>query len=126
MPLIHDLPLQELPGLDDPGHFFAVDCWSGDLSTGLFQLEETTRQVLGLTSRGCFGLLSLVRCFEPGDQPRLIETFEHAAAEPGRFSFASLIAGHGKIGQPVYCIGRSTGRDGEALRLAGVFIFPHL
>jgi len=109
------------------GQFCAAEAWSGNLDTGLFALKATTRQILGLgTGSGC-GLLTLIDCFDPADRARLIDLFERVAGEPMRFSFATTIARHGKIGQAVFCIGRSERREPTGSgTLNGVFIFPHL
>lgn len=115
------------PDLADLGHFCTTDPWQGELETGLFQLNGVTRQILDLPKADGYGLLSLVQCFDPADQHRLVALFEQAASTPTQFSFATTVARGGKSGQAVYCIGRSAGQaaDGDG-SLAGVFIFPHL
>lgn len=123
---------RETARIDGPGgasldQYCATDAWSGDLGTGLFRLRATTRQILGLGTRNGCGLLTLIDCFDPADRGELIDLFERAAGEPMRISFATTVARHGKIGQVVFCIGRSESRQpGESGMLNGVFIFPHL
>ncbi len=112
---------------DNLGQYCATDTWRGDLETGLFMLNSTARQILGVGDSRGHGLLTLIQCFDPADRYRLIDLFERAASEPMRFSFVTTIARHGKIGQSVFCIGRSSGHDaGADGELRGVFIFPHL
>ncbi len=109
------------------GQYCAIEEWTGSLESGLFRLGATTRQILGIGGIGGCGLLTLIQTFDPADRCRLIDLFERAAGEPMRFSFTTVIAGHGKAGQSVYCIGRSDGHDTHRRgTFSGVFIFPHL
>ena len=109
------------------GQYCATETWSGDLDTGLFALKATTRQILGLGSGNGCGLQTLIDCFDPADRIRLIDIFERVAGNPVPFSFATTVARHGKVGQAVYCVGRSEWRQPrESGTLSGVFIFPHL
>ena len=126
MPTPREPVMADVPGTTSLGQYCATDSWSGDLDTGLFRLKGTTRQILGLgTGKGC-GLLTLVECFDPADWSRLLDIFERAASEPMRFSFATTTVRGGKVGQAVFCIGRSERQAAENGTLSGVFIFPHL
>lgn len=104
--------------------YCVTERWSGDLSNGLFVLGEKAAATHGLQQRTC-GLLSLIRCYEPQDRPFLLELFEQAAASSSSFCFSTTIRLDGAPGQPVFCIGESTGiEDRYAGSIIGVFMMP--
>lgn len=118
---------REEPGGCDMRAFCASEEWHGDLETGLLRIGLMTRQVLSLEGGSEQGLLSLIQRFDPADHCELIDEFERAATEPTRFSFATKIVGGAAPGQPVFCIGRSSGHGSRhAGSIEGIFIFPHL
>lgn len=106
--------------------YCASDEWSGDLSNGLFQLGKLSEQLHGLQAPEC-GLLTLLRCYEDGDRIRILELLESASSSASSFCFSTHIVIGPAEGQPVLCIGHSTGfgveNDG---RMQGIFIFPRM
>lgn len=106
--------------------YCATDEWSGDLSNGLFQLGKLSEQLHGLKSPEC-GLLSLLRCYEENDRVRILELLETASSAASSFCFSTHIIVAPAEGQPVLCIGHSTGfGDSGDARMHGVFIFPRM
>lgn len=108
------------------GKYCATDEWSGDLSNGLFRLGRLGEQLHGLSGREC-GLLTLLRCYADADRIRILELLESASSSAASFCFSTHIVSGPAEGQPVLCIGHSTG-FGEELdgRMHGVFIFPRM
>lgn len=108
------------------GKYCATDEWSGDLSNGLFQLGKLSEQLHGLQGPEC-GLLTLLRCYEEGDRTRILELLESASASASSFCFSTHIVTGPAAGQPLLCIGHSTGFGEETdSRMHGVFIFPRM
>ncbi|MBX9454888.1 MAG: hypothetical protein KL863_02010 [Rhizobium sp.] len=106
--------------------FCGSDEWSGDLSNGLFQLGKLSEQLHGLASAEC-GLLTLLRCYEESDRIRILELLESASASAASFCFSTQIVVGPAMGQPVLCIGHSTGFGTETDgRMHGIFIFPRM
>lgn len=104
--------------------YCVTERWSGDLSSGLFALGEKAAAVHGLPQRTC-GLLGLIRCYRPQDHAHLLELFEQAASASSSFCFSTAIDLGGTPGQPVFCIGESTGLEQRyAGSITGVFILP--
>lgn len=108
------------------GKYCATDEWGGDLSNGLFQLGKLSEQLHGLRGPEC-GLLTLLRCYEEGDRIRILELLEGASSSASSFCFSTHIITGPANGQPILCIGHSTGfgesNDGH---MNGVFIFPRM
>lgn len=108
------------------GKYCATDEWSGDLSNGLFQLGKLSEQLHGLQSPEC-GLLTLLRCYEDGDRVRILELLESASSSASSFCFSTHIISGPALGQPVLCVGHSTGfGDVNDGRMHGIFIFPRM
>ena len=108
------------------GKYCATDEWSGDLSNGLFRLGRLGEQLHGLSSPEC-GLLTLLRCYGEGDRIRILELLESASSSASSFCFSTHIVSGAAEGQPVLCIGHSTGFSEELDgRMHGVFIFPRM
>ena len=104
--------------------YCVTERWTGDLSSGLFMLGDKAMLAHGLTQRTC-GLLNLLHCYAPHDRERLLELFEQAASSASSFCFSTTIHLDGTPGQPVFCIGESTGlEDRYAGSIIGVFILP--
>ena len=106
--------------------YCATDEWSGDLSNGLFQLGKLSEQLHGISGSEC-GLLTLLRCYEESDRVRILELLESASSSASSFCFSTHIIAGPAEGQPILCIGHSTGfGDGNDGRMHGVFIFPRM
>ena len=106
--------------------YCASDEWSGDLSNGLFQLGQLGEQLHGLQAAEC-GLLTLLRCYEDADRIRILELLESASASASSFCFSTHIIAGPAAGQPVLCVGHSSGfGDDNDGRMHGVFIFPRM
>lgn len=106
--------------------YCATDEWSGDLSNGLFQLGKLSEQLHGLPAAEC-GLLTLLRCYEDGDRIRILELLESASSSASSFCFSTHIIAGPADGQPLLCVGHSTGfGGGNDGRMHGVFIFPRM
>ena len=106
--------------------YCATDEWNGDLSNGLFRLGKLSEQLHGLLSPEC-GLLTLLRCYEDGDRVRILELLEGASFSAASFCFSTQIVAGPSGGQPLICIGHSTGfDDGHAGLMHGIFIFPRM
>lgn len=104
--------------------YCATERWTGDLSNGLFQLGERAARMHSLDQRSC-GLLNLVRCYVPHDRNHVLELFEQAATVSSSFCYSTTIEVSGTPGQPVICVGESTGLEHRyAGAIIGVFIFP--
>lgn len=104
--------------------FCLTDHWSANLSNAMVRLGELARNLHGLPpERSRYGLLELVRCYNPRNHDRIIKLFERAASEQKPFHFSSEL-GSGNETRIVHCFGGyrmlETG-DGE--ELFGVFIF---
>ena len=108
------------------GKYCAADEWSGDLSNGLFRLGSLGEQLHGLPSSEC-GLLTLLRCYDEQDRIRILELLEGASSSASSFCFSTHIVAGPAQGQPILCIGHSSGfgeeHDGQ---MNGVFIFPRM
>lgn len=106
--------------------YCATDAWSGDLSNGLFQLGALSERLHGLQGAEC-GLLSLLRCYEDADRIRILELLESASASASSFCYSTHIVSGPGTGQPVLCIGHSSGfvEEGSG-HMHGVFIFPRM
>lgn len=106
--------------------YCATDEWAGDLSNGLFQLGKLSEQLHGVPSAEC-GLLTLLRCYSESDRIKILELLESASSSASSFCFSTHIITGPAEGQPVLCIGHSTGfGDGNIGRMNGVFIFPRM
>lgn len=106
--------------------YCATDEWSGDLSNGLFRLGKLSEQLHGLQAPEC-GLLTLLRCYDDGDRIRILELLESASSSASSFCFSTHIITGPSEGQPMLCIGHSTGfGEGNDGRMHGVFIFPRM
>jgi hypothetical protein len=106
--------------------YCATDEWSGDLSNGLFQLGKLSEQLHGLEGPEC-GLLTLLRSYEDKDRLRILELLESASSSAASFCFSTHIVSGPAAGQPVLCIGHSTGFGDEMEgRMHGIFIFPRM
>lgn len=115
-------------GLDGSvlARYCATDAWSGDLSNGLFRLGPLGEQLHGLTSPEC-GLLTLLRCYEEQDRIRILELLEGASSSSSSFCFSTHIVAGPAEGQPLVCIGHSSGFGNEHEgQMNGVFIFPRM
>lgn len=104
--------------------FCVSEGWVADLSNGVIKLGERASLLYGLSSQEC-GLLSLMRCYDPQDRPRILELFEQAATSSSSFCFSTtaiLGAGHR---QPIFCVGESAGLEQKySGSMIGVFLFP--
>jgi hypothetical protein len=128
------VPTTEIPGPagnagfspDLVGKYCATDEWSGDLSNGLFQLGKLGEELHGIQSRDC-GLLTLLRCYEESDRIQILELLEIASSSASSFCFSTHITSGPAAGQPVLCVGHSSGfaEDCDG-RMQGVFIFPRM
>lgn len=115
----------------DNGGFLAQDAcrfgvsedWTGNLTNGLLQLGERARNIHGLDTAE-IGLLTMMRCYEPADRAHVLRLFEQAATEPSRFCYSTTIIVAGNHRQPVFCIGESSGLEGNGGNIVGLFIFP--
>jgi hypothetical protein len=108
------------------GRFCATDEWSGDLSNGLFRLGQLGEQLHGLSGPEC-GLLTLLRCYGEGDRIRILELLEGASSSASSFCFSTHIISGPAGGQPLLCVGHSTGFGAELDgRMHGIFIFPRM
>lgn len=106
--------------------YCATDEWRGDLSNGLFQLGKLSEQLHGLQTAEC-GLLTLLRCYEDADRIRILELLESASASASSFCFSTHITAGPAAGQPILCVGHSTGfGEGSDGRMHGVFVFPRM
>lgn len=109
--------------------YCATDEWSGDLSNGLFQLGKLSEQLHGLPGSEC-GLLTLLRCYDEGDRVRILELLESASSSASSFCFSTHIITGPAEGQPILCIGHSSGfgdgKHGNDGHMHGVFIFPRM
>ena len=106
--------------------YCATDEWRGDLSSGLFQLGKLSEQLHGIPSPEC-GLLTLLRCYDEGDRVRILELLESASSSASSFCFSTHIITGPAEGQPILCIGHSSGfGGGKDGHMHGVFIFPRM
>jgi hypothetical protein len=112
------------PALDQ---FCIVDHWVGDLSNGVFQLGHVSERLHGLVSGADCGLLTLLRCYEPGDRVSILELLEHASSSPSSFCFSTKIIVGQQSRQPVLCVGESSSHLEDHINsIKGVFIYPRL
>lgn len=108
------------------GKYCASDEWSGNLANGLFLLGKLGEELHGLPSAEC-GLLTLLRCYDEADRVKILELLESASSSASSFCFSTHIISGPADGQPVLCIGHSSGfGDSHAGRMHGVFIFPRM
>ncbi len=108
------------------GKYCVSDEWRGDLSNGLFVLGPLGEQLHGLRSPEC-GLLTLLRCYDEHDRIRILELLEGASSSASSFCFSTHIVSGPAEGQPVLCIGHSSGFDEEhSGRMNGIFVFPRM
>jgi hypothetical protein len=97
--------------------------WTGDLTNGLLKLGNHARTLHGLENHEC-GLLTVMRCYEPGDRGHILRLFEQAATQPSRFCYSTTIVSGSQHRQPLFCIGESSGFEGSGGSMVGLFIFP--
>ncbi len=97
--------------------------WTGDLANGLLKLGDRARTLHGLDNHEC-GLLTVMRCYEQVDRGHILRLFEQAATQPSRFCYSTTIVSASLHRQPVFCIGESSGFEGNAGGMVGLFIFP--
>jgi hypothetical protein len=108
------------------GKYCVSDEWSGNLANGLFILGKLSEQLHGLTAAEC-GLLTLLRCYDDADRVQILELLESASSSAASFCFSTHIISGPADGQPVLCIGHSSGfSDDLDGRMHGVFIFPRM
>lgn len=106
------------------GQFCLADHWSANLSNAMVRLGELARGLHGLPpERSRFGLLELVRCYNPRSHERIIKLFERAASEQKPFHFSTELGGDGEA-RIVHCFGGYRMLEtGDSEELFGVFIF---
>jgi hypothetical protein len=106
--------------------YCATDEWSGDLSNGLFQLGKLSEQLHGLSGPEC-GLLTLLRSYQEDDRLRILELLESASSAAACFCFSTHIVTGPADGQPVLCVGHSSGFGDELDgRMQGIFVYPRM
>ncbi|WP_139112659.1 hypothetical protein [Hoeflea olei] len=113
------------PDQDLVSHYCRIESWTANLGTGVFYIGAAARHHHGLPDDGDFGLLSLVRCYDPLDRQKVLELYEVAAMRPSSFCFATTICHDDGTTVPIVCTGESSSfSDDGGGAINGIFIFP--
>ncbi|PST26252.1 hypothetical protein C7U60_04280 [Mesorhizobium plurifarium] len=103
---------------------YLVEPWRCDLSSGAFVLGSRTLALLGLRRNPC-GIIDLVRAYDRGDRPTILNILEQATESSSSFRFSTTVHGAAGRPSPLHCVGNSTLTDeGAEGSLEGVFALP--